>query len=211
MPILRKKHGLTAEAAVEKIVAALPVRKGIRSSRPREAHGRAHASSRAIFGVSPKNSRGRTCGKSPARRCRQPPDEHARAPDREVPAVFFSSLWLAEFLMSKDPALSTHGKDRQPLQAPGLYFPILRNLWRAQWLLGLRSAGSRAQTQPQGFLVAPQCSRTRRHGRHGRLDHHEPRRLEGQRTRGDLQRSDGGLPFVQVAPSRRSIARSKMA
>ncbi len=30
VPILRKKHGITAEAAVEKIVAALPARKGIR-------------------------------------------------------------------------------------------------------------------------------------------------------------------------------------
>jgi 1-deoxy-D-xylulose-5-phosphate synthase len=30
VPILRKKHGLTAEATVEKIVTALPVRKGLR-------------------------------------------------------------------------------------------------------------------------------------------------------------------------------------
>ena len=30
VPILRKKHGITAEAAVEKIVAALPVRKGMK-------------------------------------------------------------------------------------------------------------------------------------------------------------------------------------
>ena len=30
VPILRKKHGITAEAAVEKVLAALPARKGIR-------------------------------------------------------------------------------------------------------------------------------------------------------------------------------------
>ncbi len=80
--------------------------------------------------------------------------------------------------MSKDPASQRMEKIVSLCKRRGLHLPVLRDLRRPEWLLGLRTARRRAEAQPEGLLVAPQCTRTRRHGRHGWLDHHEPRGLK---------------------------------
>ena len=91
----------------------------------------------------------------------------------------------------------------------GVHFPIERDLRRAEWLLGLRAARRRAEAECEGLLVAHHGPRTGRRRRHGRRDSDEPRRLESERTRGNLHRSDGRLPDVQGATAGRSAAGKK--
>src|SRR5260370_31254089 len=48
----------------------------------------------------------------------------------------------------------SHGEDRFLVQTPRLHFPVVGNLWRHQWVLGLRSAWRGVEAQREGVLVA---------------------------------------------------------
>src|SRR5258708_7141351 len=48
----------------------------------------------------------------------------------------------------------SHGENRLLVQTPRLHFPVVGNLWRHQWVLGLRSARRGAEAQREGVLVA---------------------------------------------------------
>ena len=77
-------------------------------------------------------------------------------------------------------------------------------------MLGLRPARRGAEEQHQARVVARLRPAARRHGRARRVDPHAPDGLEGQRPRRQLHRSDGGLPRVQAALSRRPRGRAAL-
>src|SRR6266702_687949 len=54
------------------------------------------------------------------------------------------------------------------------------------------------KAQPQELLVARDGTRAGRRGRHGWVNPDESRRLEGERPRRHLQRSDGGVRYLQM-------------
>src|SRR3954453_19717501 len=89
-------------------------------------------------------------------------------------------------------------KDSLARQAARVRVPVVRNLWRSERLLGLRSARRRTAAQPEGRLVA-RHDLAWRHRRPRRLDPHAPARLGSLRSRAEFLRSDGRLPRMQIA------------
>ncbi len=97
-------------------------------------------------------------------------------------------------------------EDRIAGKAAGVYFSIVRNLWRLERLLGLRSARSRDAAQSQGRLVA-RHDPARRHRGPRRLDPHAPESVGSFRPCAEFLRPDGRLPRVQIAVSSGSSPR----
>src|SRR5512138_3930518 len=64
------------------------------------------------------------------------------------------------------------GEDRLSLQTPRIHLPILGNLRRHQWFLGLRPPRRRAEAQREGPLVARNGPAARRRGWTGGDHHH---------------------------------------
>src|ERR1019366_8083660 len=84
-------------------------------------------------------------------------------------------------------------EDRIAGEAAGVYFSIVRNLWRPERLLGLRSARSRDAAQSQGTLVA-RHDPPRRHRGPRRFDPHAPQSVGSIRPCAEFLRPDGRLP-----------------
>src|SRR5258706_9643070 len=111
----------------------------------------------------------------------------------------------------------SHGEAGLPLQTSRIHLPVLRDLWRYQRVLGLRSPRRRAQEQPPGLLVGvdgPESPAGPGRGgapdRRARLlDHQPPPGLGSLGARRRIQRSHADLPAVQEAlPGRSRLGRS---
>ncbi len=89
------------------------------------------------------------------------------------------------------------------MQAARFHFPVIRDLRRHRLSLGLRPARHRAQAQPPGALVERDGPHPREHRRPRLGDPHASARMGSERARQWIRRSDGGLPQLQEAVSRR--------
>jgi len=87
-------------------------------------------------------------------------------------------------------------KDRLACQAPRLHFSIIGNLWRLEWLLGLRSAWNRNAPQCQRSLVACHDA-SPRYRRLGCCDLDASQGMGSLRPCAEFFRSDGRLQIVQ--------------